>query len=278
MSWVPYTGAQQFARIAARTMVARIVLGVALIALVLAAAAAARHPQLNKEPLLSPSAGGMIVLDLSASISTDTYSRIGESLTELVAKGGRYGLVVFSSSAYEALPPGTPASALKPIIRYFTLPKQIPIGEQGTFVTNPWTNSFTQGTAISLGLDLARTIEIARHARHPAVLLISDLADGPTDQNRLPGELQAYQRAKIHLTIVALNAAPNDKRYFQQLLGTAASIVNSNLPSQSSSAAAPPHASFPTWLVILAIAVAALLAANELRSARLRWGGAGVPA
>jgi hypothetical protein len=279
MSWVPYTGAQALARIAARTMVARVVLGVALVALIFAAAAAARHPQLDKQPLLSPNAGGMIVLDLSASISSDTYSRIGESLTKLVANGGRYGLVVFSSTAYEALPPGTPASALKPLIRYFTLPTQVVAGEQATFPTNPWTNSFTGGTQISQGLDLARVIEIAEGARHPAVVLISDLADDPNDQQRLPGVLQAYQRAKIHLSIVALNAAPNDENYFKQLLGTATSITTAPLPSENPSAAAPPHASFPTWLVILGVAVASLLAANELRSARLRWGEApGVPA
>jgi hypothetical protein len=255
-------------------MVARVVLGVALIALVLAAAAAARHPRLDKQPFVSPSAGGMIVLDLSASIGTDTFSRIGESLRELVAKGGRYGLVVFSSSAYEALPPGTPVSALKPIIRYFTLPKEVVAGEQATFPLNPWTNSFTSGTRISQGLDLARQIEVANHARHPTVVLISDLADDPTDQDRLPGELQLYLHDKIHLKIVALNAAPNDQNFFKQLLGQATSITAATLPGQNPSATKPAHAAFPSWIVFLTVLVAALLAANELRSARLRWGTA----
>ena len=56
------------------------------------------------------------MLDLSASITADTYSRIHQTLQQLVARGGRYGLVVFSNIAYEALPPGTPASALEPIV------------------------------------------------------------------------------------------------------------------------------------------------------------------
>jgi hypothetical protein len=219
------------------------------------------------------------VLDLSASISTDTYSRVGEALTELVAPGGRYGLVVFSSSAYEALPPGTPASALKPLVRYFTLPKQVVAGEQPTFVTNPWTNSFTAGTQISQGLELARQIEVASGARHPAVVLISDLADDPNDQQRLPGVIEAYHRNGIDLRIVALNAAPGDANFFKLLVGTATSITAASLPGEHPSAAAPAHASFPSWIVILTIAVASLLAANELRSARLRWGDAGgVPA
>src|SRR5258708_35838569 len=109
----------------------------------------------------------MIVLGLPPCLASDPCSRIGESLPELVAKGGRYGLVVFSSTAYEALPPGTPASALKPLIRYFTLPTQVVAGEQPTFPTNPWTNSFTGGTHISQGLQLARAIRIAKAARPP---------------------------------------------------------------------------------------------------------------
>ena len=273
MSSVPYAGVPALAKVAARTMVARVVLGVALLALVLAAAAAARHPQLNKQPLLSPSAGGVIVLDLSASISSDTYSRIGQSLRDLVARGGRYGLVVFSSVAYEALPPGTPASALEPLVRYFTLPTQVVPGEQPTYPTNPWTASFTGGTSISLGLELAREIEVANGAKHPAVVLISDLADDPTDQQRLPGVFQAYHREGIGLRVIALNAAPNDAAYFARLIGTASAIIPAALPGAHPSAGAAPHASFPIWLVVLAVAVASLLAANEVRSARLRWGG-----
>jgi hypothetical protein len=273
MSWVPYAGVQALARVAARTVVARVALGIVLLALVLAAAAVARHPRLNKQPLLSPSAGGVVVLDLSASISSDTYSRLGQSLRDLVARGGRYGLVVFSSVAYELFPPGTPASALEPLVRYFTLPTQVVAGEQPTFPTNPWTASFTGGTSISLGLELARELEVANHAKHPAVLLISDLADDPTDQQRLPGVFQLYHRDGIKLRVLALNAAPNDAAYFASLIGTATAITPAELPGTHPSAAEAPHASFPTWLVVLAVAVASLLAANELRSARLRWGG-----
>src|SRR5260221_13859438 len=98
MMSIPFTGAQALARIAARTMVARIVLALLLVALVLAAAASARHPQLNKQPLLSSKAGGMVVLDLSASISSDTFTRIGESLRALVSRGRPHG------------PPGFPAA------------------------------------------------------------------------------------------------------------------------------------------------------------------------
>jgi hypothetical protein len=112
---IPYAGARIFAQIAARTTLARAALSIVLVALVLATAAAARHPQLNEPQFTPPHAGGIVVLDLSASISADTYSRIGQTLRQIVRRGGRYGLVVFSNTAYEALPPGTPASALQPL-------------------------------------------------------------------------------------------------------------------------------------------------------------------
>jgi hypothetical protein len=268
-SAIPYTGVQAFARAAARTMVVRVVLAFALLALVVAAALSARHPHLNRQPLIAPNAGGMLVLDLSASISSDTFSRIGQTLTELANRGGRYGLVVFSSTAYEALPPGTPASALRPLIRYFRLPTNVPPGEQPTYPVNPWTSSFTGGTQIARGLDLARQIELANHAKHPAVVLISDLQDDPNDLDRLTEVLTGYKREKIALTVIPLNAAENDLARYAQI---ATRIIPAELPGQNSSASALPHTSFPTWLVVLAVVIAALLALNELRSARLRWG------
>jgi len=275
MRFIPYAGAHVFAKLAARTMVARVALAIALLALVIAAALSARHAHLNKQPLVSPNAGGMLVLDLSASIGTDTFSRIGQTLTDIAARGGRYGLVVFSSSAYEALPPGTPASALRPLIRYFKLPAKVAPGEQPAFPLNPWTNSFTAGTQIALGLDLARTIELQNHAKHPAVVLISDLQDDPNDLDRLSQVLLGYKAEKISLTVIPLNAAQND---LDRYVGIATKIIPAELPSQNPTAGAAPQASFPTWLVALAIAVALLLGLNELRSARLRWGAAEAPA
>jgi hypothetical protein len=252
-------------------MLARAALAVVLIALVVAAALSARHPRLDKQPLLPPDAGGLLVLDISASIGSDTYSRIGETLRELVARGGRYGLVVFSTSAYQALPPGTPASALAPLIRYFTLPQQAASGEQASFPVNPWTHSFSSGTYISLGLDLARRIETAQHVRKPVVVLVSDLADTPNDFSRLNEVLAAYKAAGIRLTVIPLDASEEDLRRF---VGVATKIIPASLPGEHPSATAPAHAAFPTDLVLLAILVAVLLAVNELRSARLRWGGA----
>jgi hypothetical protein len=268
---IPYVSSRDLAPLAARTKLVRIVLAVVLVALVLVAAALARRPHSSAQPIVSPSSGAVVVLDLSASVTSDTYSRIHESLQELIARGGRYGLVVFSNVAYEALPPGTPASALQPIVRYFTIPANTPAGEQPTFPVNPWTNSFTSGTEISVALDLARTIEQSAHTARPAVVLISDLADDPNDFERLDTVLNEYRAEGIQLRVIALNADPNDIQRFRGLIGKASSIVPAGLTGSNPAAVKPPHTSFPTALVVLAAIVAGLLAVNELRSARLRW-------
>jgi hypothetical protein len=276
MRAIPYAGVQAFRTLAARTALVRALLAVVLVVLVLAAALSVRSPHAAAQPFLPPRAGGVVVLDLSASITSDTYSRIHNTLAQLVSRGGRYGLVVFSNVAYEALPPGSPASALAPLIRYFAVPSKVAPGEQPTFPVNPWTASFTSGTAISAGLDLARRIELQSHVRRPAVVLVSDLADDPNDIQRLSAVLGDYRAQHVGLRAIALNAAPSDQAFFEKLLGKASAIIPAGLSTANPTTAGPPSTSFPVWLAVATAVVAALLAVNELRSARLRWGGAAV--
>ncbi|HEY4411746.1 MAG TPA: vWA domain-containing protein [Gaiellaceae bacterium] len=271
MSSIPYAGTGSFEPLARRTWIVRAALGLALVVLVVLAALSVLRPHATEQPILAPQSGGVVVLDLSASITQDTYSRIHETLQSLVARGGRYGLVVFSNVAYEALPPGTPASALTPIARYFAVPTSVPRGEQPTFTVNPWSATFTSGTEISQGLDLARTIELRSHTKHPAVVLISDLADDPNDLQRLNTVLNEYQVGGFRLRVIALNPAPSDVARFKGLIGRASSIIPAGL-STPGTAPATPHTSFPTLFVVLAVLVAALLSVSELWGARLSWG------
>lgn len=273
MSSIPYTGTSAFARLASLTRLVRIALALALVVLVVLASLAVLHPRASEAPVLAPQTGGIVVLDLSASITQDTYSRIHQTLEQLVARGGRYGLVVFSNVAYEALPPGTPASALAPIARYFAVPSAVPQGEQPRFPVNPWSASFTSGTEISEGLDLARRIELGNHTKHPAVVLVSDLGDDPNDLQRLNTVLNEYQVEGFRLRIIALNPAPSDVARFKGLIGRASSIVPAGL-SVSNAPIPPPHTSFPTLLVVLTVLVALFLGLNELWGARLSWGHA----
>ena len=157
------------------------------------------------------------MLDVSASISSDTYSRIGGTLAALSRSGGRFGLVVFSDEAYAALPPGVPAADLAPFVRYFTLPQQVRPGFAVTFPPNPWQATFSGGTRISAGMDLAHSIAVAS-PHHATVVLVSDLDDNPGDLTRLATVLLSYRRDGVPVRIVGLNPSPDDLAFFQRLL------------------------------------------------------------
>jgi hypothetical protein len=273
VSGLPVSGARRLAGIARRTVLIRAVLAVALVALVLAAAAAARHPALEHPSALPVHSGDVIVLDLSASISSDTFSRIGETLRKLVSTNGRFGLVVFSNVAYEALPPGTPASALRPLIRFFTVPASRSPGGATTLPTNPWTLSFSSGTRISAGLDLAHRIVLANHLPHAHVVLISDLADDPEDVQTVNDVLvNEYGTGRGHtpLRVVALNATPDDEAFFNRVAGAATADANP-APAQPSPPSAFPASTLAWTLIAAIVATALLLACHEVWAARLRW-------
>lgn len=270
MSAIPLAGYGRLERARRRTSAIRAALAALLVVLVAAAAVAATRPAGKTLTFLPGGTTGIVVLDLSASISTDTYQRIGKTLDELAATNGRYGLVVFSDVAYQALPPGTPSAALKPYARYFTLP-----APQGGFLpqfpTNPWTNSFSGGTRIASGLGLALRILQDQHVKHPAVVLVSDLNDDPGDLKSLATVSLAYRQAGIPVRIVALDPQPNDEALFGRLLERAATVQHARLPGQR---AATVGSDTPPVLTVLAVLTALALAANELWAARLTWGRA----
>ena len=138
----------------------------AVLALLLVAARRRRgrrrraHPRPRRSVASLPAdSNGIVVLDLSASISTDTFARIGATLDALAGRAAT-GWSLFSDVAYEALPPGTPAAALKPLVRFFTLPRRRTPGLAPTFPTTRGRTSFSAGTRISSGLGAARSMLI----------------------------------------------------------------------------------------------------------------------
>ena len=206
---------------------------------------------------------GLVVLDLSASISTDTYARIGATLDGLADTGGRYGLIVFSDTAYLALPPGTPAAELRAFARRFDLPEQA--GGAITVPTSPWTGSFSAGTKISTGLQLALdTIEERRLGR-PAVLLVSDLDDDVGDLERLTSAALAFQRLEIPVRVIGLNPAPEDERYVERLLRRSSDLSAASLPEEKQDGSSGVRVS----LLLATLAAACLLALRELLVTRV---------
>jgi len=267
---IPVADLARVRRAGRRTTYVRFGLAVLLAALVSAVAAVATRPAGRTVLFLPKGSNGIVVLDLSASISSDTYQRIGETLRRLASTNGRYGLVVFSDVAYEALPPGTPARELRPYARFFTLPPARG-GFLPQFPANPWTSSFSGGTRIAAGLGLALRLVQQDELTHPGVILVSDLDDDPGDLKALASVSLAYRQAHVPVKIVALNAAPDDQDFFGRLLKRVATFQAGRLPGERAQTYGP---RVPGWLLLVTILAAAALAANELWSAELTWGRA----
>ena len=268
MSSIPLADAPAFAPVARRTWLVRAGLVVLAAGLLGAGALVLRSPHSQTIVPLPAHADTIVVLDLSASIESDTYSRIGATLSSLAQSHGRYGLVVFSGSAYEALPPGTPAEDLRPLVRFFVPSKPTSAGFAPSYPRNPWTDTFSAGTEISSGLELAHAIA-TRETRRPAVVLVSDLDDDPTDLARLASIVLAYRRDHVPLRVVGLNPSTDDQAFFERLLGPSSPIV------QAGPAAPGPQprnrTPFPWAYVVLAALAAVALGAHELWAARLEW-------
>ena len=279
---IPLADADALAAPLKRARIVRLVLAGALAACVAATYASARTLDEGTGTLAPRGTNGVIVLDVSASISSAVYRQVGNVLHDAVKGGGSYGLVVFSDTAYEALPPGTPVTALNGFARYFTpLRGSRNIRVQGTlrlgqyaFPINPWASGFTAGTKISTGLRLARRVLERDHVAKPSIILVSDLATDQSDIARLGDTLIEFRRAHVPLRVVGLSATLSDEDFFAHLIGRKA-LRKAPLPIAGP--APPPERTpagghFPRLLVAASVALMALLALNELWCGRLTWG------
>jgi VWA domain-containing protein len=271
VSVIPLADAPERRAPARRTLAIRQLLALLVIAAVAAIALLARHPHTQTIVPLPARAQTVLVLDLSASISSDTFSRIGGTLAALSRSDTRLGLVIFSDQAYEAMPPGTPAADLAPFVRYFTLPPQKTPGFAPSFPANPWGTTFTGGTRISAGLELAHSIALeGNHPNHPAtVVLVSDLDDDPGDVPRLASVLLAYRRDHVPVRIVGLDPSPDNVALFDKLLSPRPVVAQAPTLAE-----APPHdlTPFPWGLVALALVAAVALVLLMVWAPRLTWG------
>ena len=268
MNRIPVADFPSFAGAANRTAAVRLVLGSLAAAALVAAALTARHPHVRSVAPLARDGGTIVVLDVSASVSTDTYQQIAATLSELAHAGGRLGLVVFSDQAYLALPQGTPAADLLPLVRLFTPTQPKQPGFAPTPPVSPWTSSFSGGTRISAGLALARRIAVGDGTRSPAdVVLVSDLSDDPNDVQRLASVLLAFRRDRVPMRIVGLDPQPSDL-----------ALYRSALPASRTTTVPPPRAAatststpFPWLLVVLGLVAVLALGIHEAWAPRPVW-------
>src|SRR5215212_7166955 len=134
---IPIATTAELAPAVRRTLFLRIVFGALLIGLVVGASETGRSRAQAASGLVPGGVGGMLVLDVSRSIKPEANRTITAVLRQLIASHTRIGLVAFSDIAYELLPPGSPSSELRPLLRYFAA-QATPRPGSDPFVPNPW--------------------------------------------------------------------------------------------------------------------------------------------
>jgi hypothetical protein len=207
---------------------------------------------------------GVVALDMSASISGPTYSRVATTLRGIANANQSVGLVMFSDTAYELLPPNSPPGALVQFIPYFVPVRYF--GSTPVFSQTPW-DTFMGGTRIATGLEMARLALQRAGLRHGAILLVSDLDDSNSDQGLLDQEALKLREQHIPVRIVPLFAAAHDVSLFKALFGES-SIVDPRVFTHTAKRRAASVAAAQPWtLLLLGGALVLLLAGNE------RWNG-----
>jgi hypothetical protein len=251
-----------------RTAVIRLVLAILVVGLALEAVNASRGLRALSGGLLPAGTSAIIVLDLSQSVAPDYYREITDTLKEMIRSNRPVGLVVFSDSPYEMVPPGSPGTDLKPLLPFFT-PLHGSTKLNPLFLIDPWQDTFRGGTRISTGLALARDIIRQKHMRHGSVLLISDLDTAATDVPALTEELLTYRRERLPLRLMGLEPQKENRFFFERLVGKGAF---DDRPIKGGPDAFTRHervlsTAVPAGLLALSLLLLTALAAHEL------WGG-----
>ena len=259
-------------RAATRSSLIRVGLALALAGTLAVAVLAARSAGTGRAAVLPAGADtGVVALDMSASISGPVYARVATTLQGIVAANQAIGLVMFSDSAYELLPPNSPPTALTQFIPFF-VPVTYSHGNP-IFQQSPW-SQFSGGTRISTGLAVARHALRSAGVTHGAILLISDLDDSAGDQPALVSEAIALHRAHIPVRIVPLFADPTNRRFFASLFGESAFVSPRAFTHTATRHQEAVAAALPWALLGLGLLLVLLLAGNERLNGRLAIGAA----
>jgi hypothetical protein len=268
---IPLAGAGALARQAVLTRWARLTLALGLLAALVGAVVVSFGLRPPTTAYVPQGTNGVVVLDVSASISTDHFQRISATLRRIVESRGRYGLVLFSDVAYQALPPGTRAAELAPYVRFFDVADSETPGALPELPRSPFTDTFSAGTRISTGLALALDVIRDERLGDPSVLLISDLDNETADLERVTNLALAYRRAGIPLHVVGLNPAPEDEAFMRRVVPSNGSFTTARLPGEDG---ASPSAPVPWGLLCLCLVTAVVLGLLLVSTERLRWGRA----
>lgn len=245
-----------------RALVLRVALAGAAAVLLGAAVANARDLDPRDRGLLPTGSTGVVVLDLSLSILDDQSGVVRRTLQSLVDTDARVGVVVFSDTPYELLPPGTPAKELRPIIRLLT-------PNAAGKVISPWTDTFRSGTRISSALQLAQDMLVGDRVKDGSILLVSDLETAPDDVPATARILTKIQRSGTPVRLLALGPSSDARTLFGGILGPGAFTPLAEGPVRTPE---PPDAKrrpLPKALLLFGLLFLVALAAHERYGGRL---------
>ena len=257
------------------TTVVRLSLAVAMLVVLAVALVTARRLDAPRATFLPTGTTGVVVLDLSQSVTDLVYRRIANTFRMVSSSSDPVGMIAFSDVAYELFPPGSPPSELRSFSRFFH-PKAVDEKRFGIeYPENPWNEMFSAGTQISAGLGLARRILERDKIERGSVLLVSDLDTAASDMGRLSWMISRYRADGIELRIVPLFATPDDKAFFSRLLGESALVTPPELAAERRRQAdGALIGSSSSQLVLLGALLVLALALNEWWCRRLELPGA----
>jgi hypothetical protein len=250
-------------------------LALAILLLLLTAFAVWRAAALNPRPVpfLDRRTTTIVVLDQSKSIYIGAYRRIASLLKVLVDANAPVGVVAFSDTAYEMMPPGTHGSELAPMLRFYTKgrPGESDLDPLTLFPATPWGDVFSGGTKISAGIDLARSIAHRDHVRHATIVLASDLETAGEDEPKLALSLLAVKRdPTLDMKVLPLFPILDDLQFFRRYLPPSGFIKASQLHAQAVETTQHRLLVSSPWPIVIVGALLLLaLAANELSCARV---------
>jgi hypothetical protein len=250
-------------------------LGLAAALVVLAALAIWRAASLNPRPVsfLPASTTTVVVLDQSKSVYISSYRRIAQMLRKLIVADVPVGLVAFSDTAYEMLPPGARGSELQPLLRFYTPGHGgSNVDPETLYAANPWQDVFSGGTKISSGLELAQSMLHRDHIHNGTILLASDLGTAGEDEPDLAQSLIRIEHDKtVRLKIVPLYPVQDDLQFFQRFVPIRDFVKPSQLRVHSAQESRRRLIADTPWpLLVAGGLVLLLLAANELACGRLQ--------
>jgi hypothetical protein len=192
-------------------------------------------------------------------------------LGTIAEAGERTGLVIFSDTAYELLPPGSSAADIRPILRYFK-PTRI-VNGQPEFPPNPWALSFAGGTRASTALDIARQALHREGIQRGSIILISDLEIPVSDIPEVTEMIAGLRRDRVQFRVVPLFPTSEARFVFERLVGKRAFVEGKILGAErvsTSTELSPPSV---RMLLLLAGLLVLVVAANERWCGRLEQRG-----